>query len=235
MDRYSEYGLRGDVDEQLRRAVRDGFKRAGLDPARLGDALEWYRDRGQHLGADVAKLTESFRNFAAERGWATPHLEAALSIYGQIQDHGPAAVLAPAPNADEDAATIARAEELLRADPAGYWRDADLQEAALEARERQAAASPSSAPPDDYAIERRIAQRDVRKYETMMREQPAEYWRSPEAQAAYRDAIERSTAPTPSPPAAAAAPDTPPGGQPMPIPPLSPDPVPVERPSLQNP
>jgi len=32
----------------LRRAVRDGFKRAGLSPAQLTQAMEWYRDRGQH-------------------------------------------------------------------------------------------------------------------------------------------------------------------------------------------
>jgi hypothetical protein len=35
MDHYSEFGLRGDADEQLRRAVRDGFKRAGFSPAAL--------------------------------------------------------------------------------------------------------------------------------------------------------------------------------------------------------
>jgi hypothetical protein len=40
MDRYTQFGLRGDADEQIRRAVRDGFKRAGLGSAQLTEALE---------------------------------------------------------------------------------------------------------------------------------------------------------------------------------------------------
>jgi hypothetical protein len=40
MDRYTQFGLRGDADEQIRRAVRDGFKRAGLSHAQLTQAME---------------------------------------------------------------------------------------------------------------------------------------------------------------------------------------------------
>jgi hypothetical protein len=66
MDRYR--GLRGDADEQLRRAVRDGFKRAGLMPAQVTQALEWYRD-AVRPGMDEAKLIESFNEFAAAKAW----------------------------------------------------------------------------------------------------------------------------------------------------------------------
>jgi hypothetical protein len=38
MDRYRNFGLRGDADEQFCRAVRDGFKRVGLSPAQLTQA-----------------------------------------------------------------------------------------------------------------------------------------------------------------------------------------------------
>jgi hypothetical protein len=142
MDRYTNYGLRGDQDEQIRRAVRDGFKRASLSPAQLTQAMEWYRDRGQHLGGDPAKLAESFGEFAASKGWQAEQQDAAVSVYGLIRDQGPAAVMAPAPSADEDAATIAKADELLRSNADAYWRDHDLQEAAFEARERQVAVAP---------------------------------------------------------------------------------------------
>jgi len=36
MDRYQQFGLRGDTDEQIR---RDGFRRAGLSPAQLAQAM----------------------------------------------------------------------------------------------------------------------------------------------------------------------------------------------------
>jgi hypothetical protein len=44
--------------------------------------------------------------------------------------------MAPAPSAEEDAATIATADELLRTKPDAYWRDHDIQEAALERLDR---------------------------------------------------------------------------------------------------
>jgi hypothetical protein len=148
MDRYQQFGLRGDADEQLRRAVRDGFKRAGLLPAQLAQAMEWYRDRGQHLGGDEAKLTESFAEFAASKAWPDAQRDAAVGVYGQVRDQGPAAVMSPAPSAEDDAATITRANELLRTDPKRYWADAELQEAAYEALERQTgAAAPAEACP----------------------------------------------------------------------------------------
>jgi hypothetical protein len=228
MDRFIEYGLRSDADEQIRRAFRDSFKRAGLSHAQLGQALDWYRDKGQHLGGDVAKLTESFGEFAVEKGWASQHLEAVVSVYGQIAEQGPAAMLAPAPSPEEDAAAIARADELLRTKPDEYWRDHELQEAVLEARERQEAAPAAAPVVDDYAIERRIAEQDVDKFARMLREEPGKYWGSPELQRQHHDAIAASIQETPAtsppPPAPAAAPVA----HPMPVvasPPLAPEEV----------
>jgi hypothetical protein len=40
MDRFTQFGLRGDADEQIRRAVRDGVKRAGLSHAQLTQAIQ---------------------------------------------------------------------------------------------------------------------------------------------------------------------------------------------------
>jgi hypothetical protein len=145
MERFTQFGLRGDADEQFRCAVRDGFKSAGLSHAQLTQAMEWYRDHGQRLGGDAAKVTESFAEFAAANRWPVEHLDAAVSVYGRVRDQGPTAVMAPAPAAAEDAATIARAAELLRTDPTAYWRDVELQEAQYEALERQESASASAA------------------------------------------------------------------------------------------
>jgi hypothetical protein len=107
MDRFTHFGLRSDADEQLRRAVRDGFKRAGLSHAQLTQAMEWYRDCGQHMGPDPAKLTESFMEFAASKHWPPEHRDAAKSVYGTVRDYGPAALIAPT-SPEQDAATIAR-------------------------------------------------------------------------------------------------------------------------------
>jgi hypothetical protein len=169
MDRFSGYGIRGDADEQIRRAFRDAFGRAGLDQTQLTQALEWYRDHGQRLGADPIKLAESFQEFATGRGWDPGHVAAATSVYDAIAEKGAAAVLAPT-GAEEDAATIARADELLRTDPDAYWRDVGLQELALEARERQQAAPPAEPAVDDATLERRIAQQDVARFAAMPRD-----------------------------------------------------------------
>jgi hypothetical protein len=228
MDRFAEYGLRGDQDELLRRAFRDAFQRAGLSRAQLGQALDWYKERGQHLGGDVAKLTESFGEFAVEKGWASQHLEAAVSVYGQIAEQGPTAMLTPAPSPEGDAAAIARADELLRTEPDEYWRDHELQEAVLEARERQEAAPAAAPAVDDYAIERRIGQQDVDRFARMMREEPGKYWGSPELQRQHHDAIAASIQEAPATPLPAPAPAAAPIAQPIPVvasPPLAPDPV----------
>jgi hypothetical protein len=223
MDRFTEFGLRGDADETFRRAVRDGFKRAGLGQAQLTQALEWYKDHARP-GLDEAKLMESFNEFAAGKGWVTEQLDAALSVYSQIRDQGPAAVMAPAPSVADDAATVARADELLRTNADAYWRDHELQEAVLEARERQQAAPDPFSPAASDQIERQIAQQTVDKFGRMLREEPGKYWSSPDLQRQHHDAIAASIGETPgseapgavAPPAQPAAPEVAPSIVPEP-------------------
>jgi hypothetical protein len=111
------------------------------------------------------------------------------------------------PTAEEDAATIARAAELLRTNPNAYWRDGDLQEAQLEALERQQAAPPPE--PDGAAvadqIERQIVQRNADKFAEMLRKEPAKYWASPELQRQHHEAIAAAIRETPQPVAQPAA------------------------------
>jgi hypothetical protein len=111
------------------------------------------------------------------------------------------------PSPEEDAATIARADELLRTNPDAYWRDHGLQELALEARERQQAAPPAEPGIDHEEIERRVAQQEVDRFAAMLR-QPAEaakYWASAELQERHHRAIAASIreAPAAVPPVAA--------------------------------
>jgi hypothetical protein len=143
-------------------------------------------------------------------------------VYDQIRDAGPDAVLAT-PTAEEDVATIARAAELLRTNPDAYWRDGDLQEAQLEALERQEAAPPPE--PDRGAIadqiERHIAQRNVDKFAEMLRKEPSKYWASPELQRQHHEAIAAAIRETPQPVAQpTAAPSSPvsPAAAPAPAP-----------------
>jgi hypothetical protein len=137
MHRYREYGLVSDEDEALRRAFRDGFKRAGLSFPRLLEALAWYRDRARP-GAAEAQLLEAFSQYAAHRGWSPDERDGAIETYRAIRDKGPAAVTETAPGAAEDRAVIARGDDLLRRDSTRYWNDIELQDAVVEARERLA-------------------------------------------------------------------------------------------------
>src|SRR5262249_29040908 len=139
MHRYREFGLVSEEDEILRRAFRDGFRRAGLSFAQFLDALAWYRDHvrsdRKNGPADEAQLADAFAQFAAGRGWPEAQRDGALDLYRAIRDEGPAAVT-QSPPPDEDRATLARADELLRTNPARYWADAELQDAVCEAHER---------------------------------------------------------------------------------------------------
>jgi hypothetical protein len=221
MDRYRDYGIRTDTDEQLRRGIRDAFFARGLSHEQFLDALSWYRDHGQHLGGDTIRLSASFHEFATSKGWGAEHIVVATSAYDVIAAEGPAAVLAT-PSAEDDAATIAKADELLRTNADAYFRDAELQERAFEARERQQAAPPAEPGIDHDAIERRVAQQTVDRFAEMLRKEPGRYWSSPELQRQHRDAIAAATreeappqpaappAVAPSPPRAAAAAAAPP-------------------------
>ena len=158
MHRYREFGLTSEQDEVLRRAFRDGFKRAGLSFAQFLDALAWYRDHARPA-ADEAQLADAFAQFAADSGWPAERRDGVLDLYRTIRDNGPAAVMR-APRPDEDRASIARADELLRNDPARYWSDIEVQDAAFEARERldglapaEGAALPRKASRDRQRIE----------------------------------------------------------------------------------
>lgn len=157
MHRYREFGLMSEQDEALRRAFRDGFKRAGLPFAQFLDALAWYRDHARPT-ADEAQLADAFARFAADSGWPVEQRDGILDLYRTIRDNGPTAAM-EAPRPDEDRATVTRADELLRNDPARYWGDIELQDAAFEARERldgvalaEGTASPPKASPDRQRI-----------------------------------------------------------------------------------
>jgi hypothetical protein len=143
MHRYREFGLVSEQDETLRRAFRDGFKRAGLSFAQFLDALAWYRDHARPT-ADEAQLASTFAQFAADKSWPAEQRDGVLDLYRAIRDNGPAAVI-QAPRPDEDRAILARANELLRNDPARYWLDTELQDAAFEARERLEVPMPTEA------------------------------------------------------------------------------------------
>jgi hypothetical protein len=165
MHRYREFGLISEEDEVLRRAFRDGFKRAGLSFAQFLDALAWYRDHARP-GSDEARLAEAFSEFAASRGWPAEQREGALDVYRAIRDEGPAAATDAAQRPEDDRATVARSEETLRSDPARYWSDRELQDAVFEARERLAhPAAPQHAAPRK---ESNADQRQIEEIEALL-------------------------------------------------------------------
>jgi hypothetical protein len=195
MHRYREFGLLSEQDEILRRAFRDGFKRAGLSFAQFQDALAWYRD---HVRPDAgeAELADAFAQFAAGSGWPAEQRDGALDLYRAIRDDGPAAVT-QTPLPDEDRAAIARADELLRTDPARYWGDVELQDAVFEARERLDRPAPEAGgvpPPDHDAGRGRDLQR-VGEIEALLRDPGGDgqrrYWSDAGLRADYAQALAR--------------------------------------------
>jgi hypothetical protein len=176
MHRYREFGLVSDADETFRRAFRDGLRRAGLSHEQFLDALAWYRDHTRP-GLDETAMKETFAEFAAQRQWSPQLVESALAVHETIRDDGADAVAEPPPAPEADRATIARGDEALRRDPASYWRDAALQDAVFEARERLEAlsgpAATQAAPPNP-------ARERVREIEAMLHDRSGggqrRYW-----------------------------------------------------------
>ena len=200
MDPFSPFALRSEGDELALRAMRAGFKRAGLSHTQLAQAMEWYADHGRRLGGDVARIAEGFAQFAASKHWQPGHIDAAIAVRDQIAEAGLEAFLGAPPTAAEDAATIARATAMLRDDAAAYWRDHDdLREewaGAIERTQAATAQAEASPPPVAHApTDRDIAQRDMERFVTMLRDpiQARSYWQSPDLQRQYHDAIARST------------------------------------------
>jgi hypothetical protein len=189
MHRYREFGLVSEQDEILRRAFRDGFKRAGLSFAQFHDALAWYRDHARPEAGE-AQLAEAFAQFAASNGWRAEQRDRALDLYRAIRDDGPAAVT-QTPLPDEDRATVARADELLRTDPARYWDDIELQDAVFEARERldRPATEAGDAPPPSRDRQR------VDEIEALLRDPGGDgqrrYWSDAGLRADYAQALAR--------------------------------------------
>ncbi len=189
MHRYREFGLVSDWDESLRRAFRDGFKRAGLSHAQFVAALSWYRD---HAGAasDEAQLAKAFAEFATLKTWAPEHRDVAIGLYEAIRDGGPEAVAVGQPTPEEDRATVARVEDLMRRNPAQYWRDAELQDAIFEARERLAAVPDAPAPIPRGSESDRQRIKDV---EALLRDPSGagqrRYWNDAAMRAEYAQAL----------------------------------------------
>jgi hypothetical protein len=192
MHRYREFGLVSEEDEHLRRAVRDGFKRAGLSFSQFLDALAWYRDRVR-AGASEEQLVEAFSGYAADRGWPVGQRDGAVDVYLAIRDNGAAALIDPAPHPDADRSTLADGDRLLRADPARYWRDAELQDALFEARERLggAPAADAEAPPRTSTADRQR----IDEIENLLRDPTGDgqrrYWNDGALRADYAQALAR--------------------------------------------
>jgi len=198
MDQYTQYGLHTDADQLSLRAMRGGMKRAGLTHSQFTQVMDWYRDHGRQM-KDVSKVAESFAEFAAAKHWSPEHIAAAMAVRAQITEVGAEAFLGPPPTAEEDAAAIVKATELLRTDAASYWSpaNAELRESWSESIERiQArAVQPQASLADARGAETTPIDRtaDQLRHDeilTMMRTDPGSYWR-PTVQQEFRDVVTR--------------------------------------------
>ena len=192
MHRYREFAVVSERDEVLRRAFRDGFKRAGLSFEQFLDALAWYRDHARPA-ADEAQLADAFTQYSSDRGWPAEQRDGVLDLYRAVRDNGPAAVM-QAPRPDEDRAILARADELLRNNPARYWGDIELQDAAFEARERLSGHALSEGTARPAATVSPDRQR-VGEIEALLRDPNGDgqrrYWTDSELRTDYAQALAR--------------------------------------------
>jgi hypothetical protein len=189
MHRYREFGLVSGADETLRRAFRDGLRRAGLSHQQFLDALAWYRDHTRP-GLEEAVLRDGFTEFAAQQQWSPRLMEGALAVYETIRDDGADAVAEPVPSAEADRVTVTHGDEALRRNPASYWRDAALQDAVYEARERlEALSGPSAA----TAATPNPARERVHEIEAMLHDNSGagqrRYWSDPALREDYAKAL----------------------------------------------
>jgi len=193
MHRYREFGLVSDEDETFRRAFRDSFKRTGLSFRRFLEALEWYRDRAGQVASED-ELINGFSEFAAGRGWSAREREGALDAYRAIRDSGPQAVMQEAPAVEQDRATIAQGDDLLRRDPSRYWSDMEFQDAVFEARERLAQ-SADATPSESFAPRTEADRRRVAEIEAMLHDPSGagqrRYWNDVSVRDDYVQALAR--------------------------------------------
>jgi hypothetical protein len=145
--------------------------------------------------AGEAQLADAFAQFAAVSGWSADERDGALDLYRAIRDDGPAAVMRT-PLPDEDRATLARADEMLRSDPARYWGDVELQDAVFEAHERLDRPAPQAgdATPGRDAAQQGDLQR-VGEIEALLRDPAGDgqrrYWNDAGLRADYAQALAR--------------------------------------------
>jgi len=191
MHRYREFGLISERDEVLRRAFRDGFKRAGLSSAQFSDALAWYRDHAM-LADDESQLAEAFGQFASGQGWTAEQRDRAIDLHKVIGGIGPESVMLE-PQPDDDRAVLNRADDLLRNDPARYWGDSELQDAVFEARERL---NDSASTADDAPTQKANGDRQrIDEIEALLRDPSGDgqrrYWADAGLRSDYGQALAR--------------------------------------------
>src|SRR5262249_41595192 len=152
----------------------------------------WYRDHARPTG-DEAPLADAFSQFAAEKGWPVEQRDGVFDLYRAIRDNGPAAVMQTT-RPEEDRAILVRADELLRSDPARYWGDMELQDAAFEAHERLQ----NPARTEDAAgllVDRGQDLRRIEEIEALFRDPSGDgqrrYWTDPGLRTDYAQVLER--------------------------------------------
>jgi hypothetical protein len=98
------------------------------------------------------------------------------------------------PSLDDDRAILTRADELLRNNPARYWQDIELQDAAFEARERLGGPDPAenTTQPSQRASQDR---QRVQEIEALLRDPNGDghrrYWTDAELRTEYAEALAR--------------------------------------------
>jgi hypothetical protein len=171
------------ADNRYYTALRDQFRAAGLSRQALEAGVSWYESLGNRSMTQEERAA-SFQDFMAQRGFgdAVPQI---MGAYDAVLTHGPEASMARRSAAD-DVRVIELAQQKLKSDPDGYWRDFDLLEDYSEALDRQSQA-PSAAPNGTPAVEQPSPSVSRRaEIERAMRENGGrEYWSNSAMQLEY--------------------------------------------------
>jgi hypothetical protein len=194
--RYSRYGINTAADEQAFRAARHMALAAGATPQQFEQLAEAYADgitrglTGTALKDHIAEAPAVTRSFSSEL-----LSRLGTNVFDPIAQHGAAPFLPAVPTAEEDAATIAKAEALMRENAKAYFRDGELQDAYADALERRGPAARNAPPMARPPVPTRESdQAVIEEAEDRLAKNPQAYFRDKDLVDRYSAALERRQA-----------------------------------------
>jgi hypothetical protein len=130
-------GVTDPEDAAIARSFFAFANRSGISRARALDMLKFWNNYPKHNGVELEKLVPAFAAQFPEEA------QAVGGWFDTVDEQGPDAIPAdPAPSPEQDARRETELQELMRANPGAYHKDALAQQELLDIESRRAEAAP---------------------------------------------------------------------------------------------